>query len=107
MDAERRDIDLDGALAGRKVVALFHTTWCPFCRTFAPVFRRLAGVSAGYQPLEVVIDDEDDPLWTRLDIEIVPTVVFFDDGTVTGRVDGRPGVGIDEPALLMALESVH
>ncbi|MBI5481836.1 MAG: thioredoxin family protein [Deltaproteobacteria bacterium] len=104
MPADRTGTDLDAALAGRKVVALFHATWCPFCRAFAPVFRRLAPSAVGYQPLEVVLDDDEDPLWTRFDVGLVPTVVFFDDGTITARLDGRPGVGIDEPMLLEALE---
>jgi len=102
---DRAAVDLDAALAGRKVVVLFHATWCPFCRAFAAAFRRLAVGAAGYQPLEVLLDDDDDPLWQRFGIDLVPTVIFFDDGAITGRVDGRPGVGIDEPTFVQALES--
>jgi thioredoxin 1 len=96
---------LNAALAGRKVVALFHSTWCPFCRAFAPVFRRLAP-GAGYEPLEVVVDDDDDPLWARYGLDVVPTVIFFDDGTITQRLDGRAGVGLEEATLRKALERV-
>ncbi len=97
------DIDIDAALAGRKVVVLFHATWCPFCRAFAPVFRRLTG-GGSYEPLEVVLDDEEDPLWTRFNIDVVPAVIFFDSGTITQRLDGKAGRGIDEPTFLSALE---
>ena len=97
--------ELMAALAGRKVVVLFHATWCPFCRAFVPVFRRFAEGGA-YEPLEVVLDDEEDPRWTRFSIDVVPTVIFFDDGTVTQRIDGRAGVGIEEPTFRKALERV-
>ena len=94
---------LDAALVGRRVVVLFHATWCPFCRPVVPVFRRLMGGGA-YELLEVVIDDEQDPLWTRFSIDVVPTVIFFDDGTITERLDGKLGVGLDERALRKSLE---
>ena len=103
MAAEGHGIDLDAALAGRKVVALFHATWCPFCRTFVPVFRRHVGGGA-YEPLEVVLDDEQDPLWTRFNIDVVPTVIFFDDGKLKDRLDGQLGVGIDERTFRRVLE---
>jgi thioredoxin 1 len=99
------EADFVAALAGRKVVVLFHATWCPFCRAFVPVFRRLAA-DAGYAPLEVVLDEEDDPLWQRFRLDLVPTVVFFDDGAVTRRLDGTAGVGIDERSLRGALEGM-
>jgi thioredoxin 1 len=99
--------DLEAALAGRKVVVLFHSSWCPFCRAFAPVFRRVAPASAACTPLEVVIDDDDDPLWERFGIDVVPTVIFFDDGERVGRLNGRPGRGIDEQELLEALGRVR
>ncbi|HEY3355169.1 MAG TPA: thioredoxin family protein [Polyangia bacterium] len=93
---------LDEALHGRRVMALFHATWCPYCRTFAPVFRQ-AAAPAGYAPLEIVIDDDDDPLWERYAIQLVPTVLFFEEGKVIQRLDGRPGVGLTEPLLRQAI----
>ncbi len=96
--------ELDHALAGRKVVALFHATWCPYCRAFRPVFQRLAGQDTGYQPLEVVLDDEQNPLWDRYSIEAIPTVLFFEDGKVVRRLDARRGIGLDETMFRSALE---
>jgi thiol-disulfide isomerase/thioredoxin len=95
--------ELDAALAGRKTVALFHATWCPFCRAFVPVFRRAAPDARGYEPLEVVVDEDDNSLWDRYRIAIVPTVIFFEDGKVVRRLDGKPGVGLDEAGLRQAL----
>jgi thioredoxin 1 len=94
---------LDAALTGRKVVVLFHATWCPFCRAFAPVFGRVAAEGAAWAPLEVVVDEDDDPIWERYHIDVVPTVVFFDDGQPVGRIDGKAGIGIEEPTFRKAL----
>jgi thiol-disulfide isomerase/thioredoxin len=99
--------DLGATLAGRKVVAMFHATWCPFCVSFAPVFRRLTAAAAAWEPLEVVLDDYDDPRWERYGIDVVPTVIFFDDGRITRRLDGQAGVGLHEAALRQALETVR
>ena len=101
-DSEKR---LQAALAGRKVVALFHSTWCPFCRAFVPAFRSLAKGGA-WEPLEVVVDEYDDPLWERYRLDVVPTVIFFDDGAIEHRVDGEAGVGIEEATFREALARV-
>jgi thioredoxin 1 len=98
--------ELDPALAGRKVVALFHATWCPFCRAFRPQFGELAGLAAGYAPLEVLMDDEDGPLWDAYQVTAVPTVLFFDDGRVTSRLDARPGIGLTEALFREAVAKV-
>lgn len=85
---------LDAQLPGRRVLALFHSTWCPFCRAFLPTFHKLAPQAQGWTPLEVVVDDDDDPLWDRLHVNVVPTVIAFDDGRVVARKDGRAMVGL-------------
>jgi thiol-disulfide isomerase/thioredoxin len=49
---------LDAAVKGKKAMVLLHATWCPFCRAFKPIFDRQAKPSTGYEPVEVVLDDE-------------------------------------------------
>ena len=94
--------ELRAAVADGASVVLFHSTWCPFCRTFRPIFQG-ATQHSPLEPIEVVIDDEASPLWTEYSIEIVPTVLFFDKGRVVHRLDGRPGMGIHKAALLASL----
>ena len=53
--------------------------------------------------VEVCLDVEDNPLWESYGIEIVPTVLFFSNGEVVRRLDGKPLVGLDLGALDQAL----
>jgi len=96
---------LEAAVEGRESVVLFHASWCPFCRAFKPAFDRLAGPGARFNPIEVLLDDEDDPLWETFSIEAVPTVLFFKGGKVARRLDSKPGVGLTEGDLRLALDA--
>jgi thiol-disulfide isomerase/thioredoxin len=92
---------LDAALGADKTIVLFHTTWCPFCRSFLPEFVRQTQAKPGV--VEAVIDDEDNSLWEKYSIEIVPTVLFFEKGKVVRRLDGKPYVGLTAGDLAAAL----
>ena len=69
---------------------LYHATWCPFCRGFAPEFRR--GLPEGE---EYLLDDMEDPLWVELKIDVVPTVIGYENGKEVSRIEARPHIGID------------
>jgi thioredoxin 1 len=94
---------LDAAIDGRPAVVLFHATWCPYCRTFRPEFEQ-ATENGKFAVVEAVLDDYDNPLWATFDIDIVPTVIFFDGGKPGRRLDGVPGFGLSPNALRSALE---
>lgn len=70
---------------------LYHATWCPFCRAFAPKYRKM--LSEGE---EVLLDDESDPRWIELNIEFVPTVIAFEGEQEVRRIQAAPRVGITE-----------
>jgi thioredoxin len=76
----------------------FLADWCPFCRSFAPRFRRLASHDR-YGLLVADLTSEESPLWDQFGIEIVPTVIVFRDGHVVARFDGRAGYGLDATHL--------
>lgn len=80
----------DGGMAA----VLFHARWCPFCRTFQPVFEEVAARLGGFEPLEVLLDDEANPLWASHRIRVVPTVVFFAGGRELHRLEAGPGIGL-------------
>jgi thioredoxin 1 len=89
--------DLDSQIANSKrVLALFYASWCPFCRSFLPLFTKNASKSDSRMILYVKIDDYDNPLWDEYSIEAVPTVIFFEEGKVCRRLDGRLGYGVSE-----------
>jgi len=95
------------AVAAGRTAVLFHATWCPFCRAFRPTFEKRLSQAQGVTALEVLLDDEEDPLWEQFKIEVVPTLVFFDGGVPVERVVARPGVGLrghDLEAGLVALQ---
>ncbi len=76
----------------------FLAEWCPFSRAFAPRFAELDGGTAHLAIADMT--DLETPLWETFDVEVVPTLVVFRDGTVVARVDGRPmeGLGPEEIA---------
>ena len=70
---------------------LYHATWCPFCRAFAPKFRSLLPEGD-----EVLLDDESDPRWIELNIPFVPTIIAYDGEKEAGRLQAVPHVGITD-----------
>ena len=81
---------------GRWAVA-FLADWCPFCRAFEPQFAALDG--AGARLLVADMTDLESPLWDAFRVEVVPTVVVFEDGAAGFREDGVAGVGILAPGV--------
>ncbi len=77
-----------------RVLALFYASWCPYCKTFLPVFSKsVEGFHMG-TIVHVLLDDYDNTLWDEYEIDAVPTVIFFEKGKVSNRLDGTFGVGL-------------
>ena len=87
-----------------KVLALFYASWCPYCTSFVPVFDKKVVTSTVGSVIHVLLDDYDNPLWDDYSIEAVPTVIFFEKGKVSRRLDGKFGVGLNEKQLNVWLE---
>lgn len=101
------EADLVGVLKGRdRVLALFYASWCPFCRSFLPIFERHAGGKGVGELLYVRVDDEENSLCDEYGVEAVPTVIYFVGGRVFRRLDGRRGMGLSEKQFEEFLESV-
>jgi thiol-disulfide isomerase/thioredoxin len=97
--------DFDSQITNNKrVLAFFYASWCPFCRSFLPLFAKNASKSDSCIVLYVKIDDYDNPLWDEYSIEAVPTVILFEAGKVCRRLDGRFGYGLSEKRLMEWLE---
>ena len=89
--------DLESQLKGSKrVLALFYSSWCPYCRRFLPVFDKNVSSRGVNLVLRVRVDDYDNPLWDDYSIGAVPTVLLFEEGKVCRRLDGRYGLGLSE-----------
>lgn len=89
--------DLDKVLKEKdKVIALVFVSWCPFCRRFLPIFEQYAG---GEKRYFLLAQDDRETIADKYAIEVVPTLLFFDKGTLTKRLDGAPGAGLNEKQL--------
>ena len=51
-----------------------------------------------------MVDDREE-LCDRYDINFYPTVLLFENGKVTKRLDGEPGEGLNEKQLKKLLET--
>ena len=87
-----------------KVLVLFYASWCPYCMKFVPAFNKQVSHFTAAKVVHVLLDDYDNPLWDDYDIEAVPTAIFFEDGRISRRLDGKFGSGLSERELTIWLE---
>jgi thiol-disulfide isomerase/thioredoxin len=89
---------LDDLLKSKdRVIVLFYASWCPFSQRFLPVFEKYAK-DKPVTCLRIVTDDKAS-LCEKYSVEVVPTVLLFEKGKVKKRLDGVPGVGLEEKHL--------
>lgn len=78
-----------------KRAVLFVMSACPFCRRFKPLFEDFEKRCAkDLEPITVILDDQDSPLWEEYGIDVVPTMIIFRGENAISRRDGRPGEGL-------------
>lgn len=77
-----------------KFFILFYAGWCPFCQEFLPVFEKCLKDkdSKCYR----MMADEYPSLCDKYSVDVFPTVLFFQKGKVSKRLDGIGGVGLSE-----------
>jgi thioredoxin 1 len=90
--------ELDEAVRSRdKLMVLFYATWCPFSRAFLKTY--LDHAAAGDPCYARIIVDDDDPLVEKYDINVFPTVLFFEKGALVRRLDGAFHRGLTQGQL--------
>ncbi len=83
--------------SGQGIFVLFYASWCPFSQAFLPVFEKHAeGRDADF--IRVLLDGNE-TLFDEHGIAVYPTVLFFKDGRVSRRLDGKHLVGLKEKQL--------
>ena len=80
-----------------RVFVLFYASWCPFSARFLPIFDKYAHEKTR-KCLRVKIDDKAS-LMEEYSVEVVPTVILFENGKVAKRLDGVAGAGLNEKQL--------
>ena len=76
----------------KKTVVLFYATWCPYCSNFKPTFESAKIETAN--KVGSIIDEDENPLWDRFDIQAVPTMIVFQNGKIISRRDAKKHVGL-------------
>jgi thioredoxin 1 len=95
------EFEIEGILKRKpRVFVLFYASWCPFSQRFLPIFAKYA--EGSHECLRVVIDDKPS-LCEKYSVDFVPSVLLFEQGAVTKRLDGEPRVGLDEAELINLL----
>lgn len=94
---------LIAAVDGKRALVLFHATWCPYCRAFAPVYQEAGVAATDWVAVEAVLDEDDNPLWDEFGIDVVPTLILFEEGRPARRVDAHHGIGLTKGDLTRIL----
>jgi thiol-disulfide isomerase/thioredoxin len=88
---------LEKEIADGSVAVLFYASWCPDCHRFMPKFDE-AAKSARVKVGKARIDEDENPIWDRFKIEVVPTLILFEGGHEKERAEEK-GEGIKKQQL--------
>lgn len=92
---------LENLINNPKSLVLFYADWCPFCKSFKSIFEKLADKTDNAQMLMggIKLNDDDNPLWDRYQINAVPTLIAFSRGCIISRKDAKMGIGLTKKEL--------
>lgn len=91
-----------------RVVGLFYAMWCPFCVRFLAAFEKgvAHGVPGKDANVRFVMVEDVAELEDNYAVEVVPTVLYFENGNLAKRLDGILGVGLNESQLMKFLDTI-
>ncbi|HBF37783.1 MAG TPA: hypothetical protein DDW50_10720 [Firmicutes bacterium] len=89
-----------------KVVALVYASWCPYCVRFLPVFERASMNNEAIREEFFFFQDDQEIMADEYTVDVIPTVLVFENGQLIKRLDGQLGVGLNEKQLTAFLKSV-
>ena len=91
-----------------KSLVLFYADWCPFCRSFKPIFESKEDPDdQNYRFYSVKLNEEENPLWDEFNIDLVPTIIAFEKDKMVARRNAKMGIGLsksDIDSLLLELK---
>jgi thiol-disulfide isomerase/thioredoxin len=91
----------------KRVLALFSSSWCPFCQKFAKIFDMYVNSCKADLFVHVRMDDYNSPLWDEYNVDAVPTLIFFEDGAIKSRLDAGSGVGLEEKQFIDWIKTIN
>lgn len=102
--------DFDEILAnGKKNLVLFYADWCPYCNKFKPMFEieEQDIQKIDYNTYGAKINEDENPLWERFNINAVPTVIAFEGTKIINRRDAKMGVGLTKKDLESLIKELN
>jgi thioredoxin 1 len=102
---DQKDLDVE-LKKNKRVLALFYSSWCPFCIRFVPIFDKDVAKLGFRNVIHVLLEDYDNPMWDKYDIPAVPTIILFEDGKVHKRLDAKLGSGLSKERFMAWIEEV-
>ncbi len=76
----------------KKMLVLFYASWCPYCTNFKPVFESMNVRNT--EKIGALVDEDENPLWDRFNIQAVPTMIVFEKGKIVDRKDAKKHIGL-------------
>jgi thiol-disulfide isomerase/thioredoxin len=96
--------DLEQTLQEKgRVIAMVYASWCPFCRKVLPVFENQAREEQRRYLL--LVADDKEQVADLYGIDVFPTLILFEKGLIVKRLDGRPGVGLNDKQVVDFVQS--
>jgi thioredoxin 1 len=87
--------ELDSILGKKdRMFVLFYADWCGFSQRFLPIFEKCA-LETKNKCYRMIVD-ELPRLCEKYQINVYPTVIFFEEGKPARRLDGIHGLGLSE-----------
>ncbi len=81
-------------------LVLFYADWCHYCSRFLPIFEEsLKKINPKVLVGGIKLNDDDNPLWDKYNINAVPTLIAFSNNSIKSRRDAKMGVGLTNSDL--------
>ena len=84
---EKEDFEKEVLKNSKMVVVDFFATWCGPCQLLMPVLEEISKERDDFDIIEIDVDKAQD-LAMQYDIEAVPTMIIFKNGTAIDRIGG-------------------
>ena len=84
---EKEDFEKEVLKNSKMVVVDFFATWCGPCQMLMPVLEEIAKERDDFDIIEIDVDKAQE-LAMEYDIEAVPTMIIFKNGTAIDRIGG-------------------